>query len=225
MNKIMDEPKSVGWKNTTTVVLIVFGLCLAYAFLRYNIVRSVPFDNLPLYIANKAVALSATILIGLSFLLGPLARFWPNQFVPHLYLRKHLGVIGFGMAALHAIISMVLLNPAYYGKFYAASGKFNLIGESSLLFGILAFSIFSAISITSLPPLEKHMHPDQWKLVQRFGYLAYVLVLLHVGIMGYQGWFSPDSWKYGLASITLISSLFIVFVLIMRLIVIGYSKK
>ena len=80
----MDSPRSVGWKNTTIIVLIVFGLCLVYAFVRYNIVRSVPFDNFPLYIANKAVALSATILIGLSFLLGPLARFWPNAFIKHL---------------------------------------------------------------------------------------------------------------------------------------------
>ena len=221
----MTDPKSVGWKKTSAIVFIVFGLCLSYAIFRYNIVRNVPFDNLPLYIANKAVALAATILIGLSFLLGPLARFWPNQISPHLYLRKHLGVIGFGMASLHAIMSLVLLNPANYSRFYVQGGKFNLIGESSMLFGILAFLVFAAISITSLPPIEKHMHPDQWKTVQRFGYLAYIFVLLHVAIMGFQGWFRPESWQYGLASISLISTLFIIFVLVMRVIVIGYSPK
>ena len=221
----MSEGKSVGWGKTTTIVLVVFGLCLAYAYIRYNVVRNVPFDNFPLYIMNKAVAMAATILIGLSFLLGPLARFWPAQFSPHLYLRKHLGVIGFGLAALHAIMSLVLLNPANYSRFYVESGKFNLIGESSMMFGILAFLIFAAISITSLPPIEKHMHPDQWKLVQRCGYLAYIFVLLHVGIMGFQGWWRPDSWQYGLASISLISALFIIFVLVMRVLVIGFSKK
>ncbi len=219
------DVRSVGLKRTTYIVLIVFGLCLAYAYLRYNIVRSVPFDNFPLYISNKAVAMAATILIGLSFLLGPLARFFPKQFTTHLYLRKHLGVIGFGMAALHAIMSLVLLNPANYSRFYLESGKFNLIGEISMLFGILSFIIFAGIVVTSVPPIEKHMHPDQWKLVQRMGYLAYFFVLAHVVIMGFQGWFRPDSWQYGLASISLISALFIIFVLIMRVLVIGYSSR
>ena len=221
----MSEDRSVRWKQTTTIVLIVFGLSLFFAFIRYNIVRNVPFDNFPLFITNKAVALAATILIGLSFLLGPLARFFPNQFTPHLYLRKHLGMIGFGVASLHAMMSLVLLNPANYSRFYLEGGKFNLVGESSMLFGILAFLIFVAIFITSLPPMEKHMHPDQWKLVQRFGYLAYFFVLLHVGIMGYRGWFRSEAWQYGLASISLISALFIIFILTMRVLVISFSKK
>jgi DMSO/TMAO reductase YedYZ heme-binding membrane subunit len=221
----MNESKSVGWRQTATVVFVIVGLCIAYAFIRYNIVRNVPLDNLPLFILNKSISMAATILIGLSFLLGPLAQFFPKIFIPHLYLRKHLGVIGFGVAAMHAIMSLVLLNPAYYSKLYAESGKFNLIGESSMLFGILAFLIFSAISITSLPPIEKHMHQGQWKLVQRFGYLAYVFVLLHVTIMGFSGWFKPDSWQYGLASISLISALFIILVLLMRFLVIGFSKR
>ena len=221
----MDESKSVGWKKTATVVFIVFGLSVFYAIIRYNIVRNVPFDNLPLFIANKAVALSATILIGLSFLLGPLARFFPKAFVSQLYLRKHLGVIGFGVAALHAVMSLVLLNPSYYPRFYLEGGKLNLVGESAMLFGILSFLIFSAIFITSLPPIERHMHPNQWKVVQRLGYLAYIFVLMHVGIMGYGGWFRVESWQYGLASISLISALFIIFVLLMRVLVIVFSSK
>jgi DMSO/TMAO reductase YedYZ heme-binding membrane subunit len=210
-------------KKTWIIVLIIFGLSLSYAIIRYNIVRSVPFDNLPLYIANKAVVLSATILIGLSFLLGPLARFF-KQFIPHLYLRKHLGVIGFGMAALHAVMSFILLTPAYYPRFFSEGGKLTFIGELSMLFGILAFLIFAAISITSLPSVDEKMHPNQWKFIQRIGYLAYLLVLLHVGIMGYRGWFMADSYRFGLISISLVSSLFIIFVLIMRILVIAFKK-
>lgn len=221
----MEQGKSVGLKQVMIISLIVFGLSFLYAIIRYNLVRSVPFDNIPLFIANKSVALSATVLIGLSFLLGPLARFWPNQFVHHLYLRKHLGVFGFGMAALHSLMSLVLLNTAYYPKFFSAGGRLNLIGETSMLFGILAFLIFATISITSLPPLEKHMHPGQWKFVQRMGYLAYVFVLAHVTIMGFQGWFKSESWQFGLASISLISALFIIFVLIMRTVVIIFPHR
>lgn len=221
----MNESKSVGWKKTLSILLTVLGLCVLYAFIRYNVVRNVPFENFPLFISNKAVAMAATILIGLSFLLGPLARFWPNVFAAHIYLRKHLGVSGFGLAALHAIMSLVLLNPANYSRFYTESGKFNLVGESSMLFGILAFLIFATITITSLPPIANHMHPGQWKIVQRMGYLAYIFVLLHVVIMGFRGWFRPESWQYGMASISLISALFIIFVLLMRVLVIAFSSK
>lgn len=221
----MEQGKSVGLKQTMIIFLVVFGLSFLYAIVRYNLVRNVPLDNIPLFIANKAIALSATVLIGLSFLLGPLARFWPNQFSPHLYLRKHLGVLGFGVAALHSLMSLVLLNSAYYPKFFSAGGRLNLIGETSMLFGILAFLIFAAVSITSLLPLEKHMHPDQWKFIQRMGYLAYVFVLAHVAIMGFQGWFKSESWQFGLASISLISALFIIFVLLMRTLVIIFPYR
>lgn len=212
-------------KKTVIIILIVVGLSFLYAIVRYNLVRSVPFDNIPLYISNKAIALSATILIGLSFLLGPLARFWPNQFVPHLPLREHLGVFGFGLAALHAVVSLILLTPAYYPRFFAEDGRLNFIGETSMLFGVLAFLIFASITVTSLPPMEKQMDQIQWKFIQRLGYLAYVFVLAHVGIMGYRGWFRPEAWQYGLASISLISALFIIFVLVMRTLVIIFPRK
>lgn len=212
-------------KQATAISLIVFIATMLYAIVRYNVVRSVPIDNIPLYIFNKAVALSATILIGLSYLLGPLARFWPHQFTQHLYLRKHLGVFGFGIAALHAVISLILLTPAYYPRFFNADGKLTFIGESSMLFGVLAFVIFASITVTSLPSVEKNMDQSKWKFIQRLGYLAYVFVLAHVALMGFRGWFRPDSWQYGMASISLVSALFIIFVLIMRMLVILVKKK
>lgn len=212
-------------KKTLTIFLIVFGLSISYAVVRYNLVRSVPLDNIPLYISNKAISLSATILIGFSFLLGPLARFWPKPFVQQLPLRKHLGVLGFGLAALHAVVSLILLTPAYYPKFFSQNGQLNFIGETSMLFGILAFLVFAGITITSLPPVEKQMDQNQWKFVQRLGYLAYAFVLLHVAIMGYRGWFRPESWQFGLVSISLISALFIIFVLLMRMFVVLIKKK
>ena len=215
------------YESVTSVVITLTTLLssLGYAILRYNIVRNVPVESIPLYVSNKAIALSTVVLIGLSFLLGPLARFWPKQFVPHLYLRKSLGLTGFALAALHAMISLLLFSPAYYPRLFLANGKMNLIGESSMLFGILAFLIFAGISVISLPPIEKTMIPAQWKFVKRLGYLAYILVLFHVVSMGWNGWFLASAWKYGLASISLISALVIILVLVMRVLVIAFPKK
>lgn len=207
------------------VLLIVFFITLSYTFLRYNVVRSVPFENFPLYILNKSVALTATIMIGLSFILGPLVRFWPKTFESSLALRKYLGLLGFGTASFHALMSLILYSPSYYPKFFLKSGKMNLIGESSMLFGILAFAVFAVIAITSLPSVEQSLNEASWKRIQRLGYLAYFFVLLHVFIMGFSGWFKPEGWQYGLASISLISALVIILVLLMRVIVAVFPRK
>lgn len=211
-------------KQATVILLTTLTATLLYAILRYNIVRSVSFDHLPLFISNKAIALSATILIGLSFLLGPLARFFPDQFTPYLSLRKSLGVLGFGVASLHAILALILLKPAYYPRLFASDGQLNFTGEISMLFGVLALFIFTFVAISSLPSVEEKMQADSWKMVQRLGYLAYLLVLGHVTVMGFQGWFRPESWQYGLMSISLISAMVVVLVLLMRALVIVFPK-
>jgi len=216
--------KSVGWHETFTIFFITIILSLGYAFIRYNVIRDVPYDNIPLYISNKAIALASVILIGISFVMGPLARF-SQGIVRHLYLRKHLGLVGFALAAMHALMSMILLGPAYYGKLYAASGKLTLAGEGSMLFGVLAIVIFSIVSITSMPPISKHMHQDQWQFVQRLGYLAYIFVLLHVYVMSNAGWSKPDAYSYGFIPVSLLSVLVIIFVLLMRVLVMALPQK
>lgn len=212
------------WKKGAYISLFVFILSFVYAFVRYNIVRNVPYDQIPFFISNKVFALSSVIIIGLSFVLGPLAKFWPQTFVPKLYLRKSLGVFGFGTAAVHAVISSSIISPAYYPDFFDAAGKINLIGETTLLFGILAFSIFLIVAVSSIPAIEEKMGMERWKSVQRFGYLAYFLVLLHVGVMDFKDWSDPEAYKYLLIPISLIASLFIIFVFLVRIFA-GTFKK
>ncbi|MBI4084937.1 MAG: ferric reductase-like transmembrane domain-containing protein [Candidatus Liptonbacteria bacterium] len=213
------------WKKGIFISLFIVALSFLYAFLRYNVVRNVPYEQIPLFISNKVFALSSLIIIGSAFLLGPLAGFFPKTFLPKLYLRKPLGLIGFGVAALHSFISLAILNPSYYPKLFDASGKLNFVGETSLLFGILAFAVFSITAISSIPAIEERMRPEQWKRIQRLGYLVYFFVLMHVAIMGFKGWFDPASYKYGLVSISLISVLFIIFVFILRILAGVFKKK
>lgn len=216
--------KSVGWHETFTTFFIVTIFSLGYAIVRYNIIREVPFENVPLYISNKAIAMAATILIGISFVMGPLARF-SQGIVRHLYLRKHVGLVGFALAAMHTLMSMILLGPAYYSRLYLASGKLTLVGESAMLFGVLAIVVFSIVSITSMPPIFKHMDFKQWQFVQRLGYLAYIFVMLHVYVMAYKGWSNPDAYSYGFIPVSLLSVLVIVFVLLMRVLVMALPNK
>lgn len=213
------------WKSVLTTFAVVFLVLFTYAIVRYNVIKGVDAAYIPLYISNKAIAVTATILIGLSYLMGPLARFWPKTFAPKLPLRKHFGLFGFGLAVVHGIISLLLFNPSYYPKFFTEVGKLTIEGELSMLFGIIALFIFSIVAITSIPSVEKSMNQKKWLFVQRLGYLAFALVLFHVLFMGVSGWLRPETWPGGLLPMSLISFVIIAFVLLMRLIVLLSKRR
>ncbi len=213
-----------GLRAAAAIMAVVFALTFAYAIVRYNVIRGVPWEQLPLFISNKAIALAAVVFIALSYDFGPLARFWPKAFVPELPARKFFGLLGFGLAAVHALISLLIFSPAYYPKFFAEGGKLNLTGELSMLFGVLAFFIFLAAALTSLPPVAASMGRRQWQAVQRLGYLAFFLVLLHVFVMGFEGWLKPSGWPGGLLPISLVAFIAIAFTLVIRAVVIIFPE-
>ncbi len=213
------ETHKTNWNRAIRASLIVYVFVLGYAIVRYNVVRDVSLELIPLFINNKAIALTSVIIIGWSFILGPCARLWPSFFEKRLGLRKPLGLIGFGLAATHALMSLILLSPSYYAKFFLEGGKLNLMGESSMLFGVLSFVVFSVVSVSSFPSVEAKLDTLVWKRVQRLGYLAFFFTLLHVVIMGFSGWLKAESFKYGLASISLLSALVIIIVLLTRIFV------
>ena len=217
------EERKSGWKNVFISFVIIFLIVFAYAVLRYNVFKGVPIAQVPLYIMNKVFALVSVVLIGLSFAIGPVCRF-SKKFVSKLYLRKYFGLLGFGVASLHGLISLLLFNSAYYPKFFAEGGKLTMEGELSMLFGVLALFIFAIVSVTSVPSVEKGLHEKQWKFIQRIGYVAYVLVLLHVTVMGFVGWLKPSDWPGGLYPISMITFVIIAIVLLIRLIVAVFPK-
>ncbi|MBI2145038.1 hypothetical protein HYU18_01810, partial [Candidatus Woesearchaeota archaeon] len=108
-----------GFRQVAVISLVAFIAALAYAVVRYHVIKGVPWDDFPLYILNKAVSLAAVFLIAMSYEFGPLARFLPRVFVPLLPARKYLGLLGFGLAAVHAVMSLLLFSPAYYPKFFS----------------------------------------------------------------------------------------------------------
>ena len=139
----------------SVVATTLIAVALIYAVFRYNIVRGVPWEQLPLYITNKGIALSAVLLIALSYVIGPLTRFSPKTFSPWLTTRKYFGLLGFGLAAIHGIISLLIFDPSYYPRFFGENGKLDFNGELSMLFGVISIIIFSVVSISSLNTIEK----------------------------------------------------------------------
>ncbi len=205
--------------------VIIFLVVFAYAVIRYNVIKGTPWVELPFFVSNKAISLSAVVFIALSYTLGSLARFWPKTFVPALGLRKFFGLLGFGLAALHGLISLLIFSPVYYPKFFLESGELNLVGELSMLFGVLAFVVFALVAISSIPAVAKSMKPERWLAVQRVGYLGLVLVFFHVFVMGLQGWLKPSGWPGGLLPISLVAAIVIALALLVKITAMVFPKE
>lgn len=212
------------FSKITVPSLWVIALALIYAVVRYNVLKGVAWEHLPLYIFNKGIALSAVILIAFSYSIGPLSGFRPRTFSSLLPLRKYFGLLGFGLASTHAFISLLIFNQSYFPKFFAQNGQLNLTGELSMLFGVVALFIFSLVAISSLPSIEKSMAPKHWLTIQRLGYSAFALVMLHVFVMGLEGWLKPSGWPGGLLPISLVSFIIIALVLLLRIAIILFPK-
>ena len=217
----MPNPRGAARAIAATVLLSTF----AYAIIRYNIIKGVAWEHLPLFISNKAIALAAVVLIALAYLLGPLARFWPKRIVPLLGARQFFGLAGFGLGAVHGIGSLLLFTPANYPRFFLTDGTLSLTGELSMAFGVLSFLIFAVVAVTDLPGVTAAMAEDRWQAVQRLGYGGLLLVLLHVVVMGFQGWLQPSTWPGGLVPISLIAAIVIAVTLLLRIIVLMFPGE
>ena len=92
-----------------------------------------------------------------------------------------------------------------------------MIGELSLLFGVISFFIFAIVAITSLPSVEKEMDKGKWLKVQRMGYLAFASVGLHVLTMGLAGWLKPQDWPGGLLPISLVAFIVVMVTILLKI--------
>ena len=190
--------------------------CLAYAIVRYNVFKGVAWTHLPLYIVNKSAALAGVILIALAYLVGKLFG-GPNGTEPVRSKAKFLGLAGFAMITMHVLMSTVLLSPANYEKFYEASGKLNLTGEFTFLFGVLAYGCLLFPAITTLPHMYDALGMGRWLQAQHMGYAALALAGGHTFAMGAKGWIDLASWPGSMPPITLLGFLAALLALVVKL--------
>lgn len=131
-----------------------------------------------------------------------------------LQARKHIGIVSLWFLLLHVLMSMAILSPAYYSKFYEMNeytpyAKMNAVGEFSLCFGVLGTSLYAIMGVASLHSVASNMNMAQWDLI--YGAVAWGALLcgvMHVLIMGVQGWTAVDKWPGGLPPITMTSTIF-----------------
>ena len=58
----------------------------------------------------------------------------------------------------------------------------------------------------SRPPARgKAIGGQRWKRSQRLGYVALIFVVVHLVVMGVEGWLAPAGWNGGLPPISLVA--------------------
>ena len=88
-------------KKSLQVILGVFLFSLLYSVLRYHVVGDVGSKDFPLYVLNKAMALTGFILLTINFALGPAKGLGAD--VPDAWLaaRKEMGIVSFILILAH----------------------------------------------------------------------------------------------------------------------------
>ncbi len=194
-----------------SIIALVILFSIGYAIVRYHIVGPVPWKDFPFFILNKGISLAAFILLVCNFGLGPLNNIGVPVPAAWLNARKALGMTGFLLVLVHALMSFMLFSPSVYKQFFVADGTLTLFGGLSMLGGVLAFVVLWGYNMS----FQTHLRDDkafiQFITSRTFLLWAMLLGASHLFFMGYKGWLDPSGWHGGMPPVSLVA--FTIFVL------------
>jgi DMSO/TMAO reductase YedYZ heme-binding membrane subunit len=194
-------------QNNSSGGIITFTLLLAigYAVLRYHIVGTVPWKDFSFFILNKGLCLAAFILLTMNFAIGPLNNLGVRVSEGWLNARKAMGMTGFLLVLIHALMSFLLFSPSVYSKFFLANGTLTLFAGLSMFTGVLAFVVLWGYNMTFQTFMREDKAFIQFITSRRFMLFALLLGAAHLFFMGYEGWMNPSGWQGGLPPISLVA--------------------
>ena len=173
-------------------LLLTVGLgVFAYAILRYHVVKSVPWEHLPLYTTNKVFA-----VVGLAGLVG-------SRLAAGRECRQRFGLAGLWCTTVHVLMSLLLMGQNYFQKFYLETGKLTWQAELSMAAGVLGVGFLLWLLIATL----KTETQQQTSLVPGIARWTLLATALHLVFMGGAGWLNREDWAAakGLPAITLLA--------------------
>ena len=193
------------------IIAIVLALAIAYAVLRYHLAGPVPWKDFPFFILNKGLSLAAFVLLALNFGLGPIRKLGAPIPGSWLVARKAIGMTGFLLVLIHALMSFLLFRPEVYAQFFESNGTLTLLGGLSMLAGVLAFVVLWAYNLSFQTFLREDTAFIAFITSRKFLLVAFVFGGAHLLFMGYEGWMKPGGWHGGLPPISLVAfSVFVV---------------
>jgi hypothetical protein len=180
---------SVHDRGGIRIGILVFLISAIYATIRYNVMKDVPWSDWPVYTLNKVFGVSSLLLLVIAT-----ARY---HLRPTLSNGKILYLSGL-FGGIHILISCMLLNPAYYGKFFL-DGKLTAIAGFSMLTGAVSAVLF----------ISKAGGRKDRQITQITRSLTVIggLTGIHLAFQGFQTWMKPYEWPGFIPPLTLVSFL------------------
>ena len=157
----MEEQAHESKNSAGLIISVVLLFSIGYAIVRYHIAGPVPWKDFPFFILNKGISLAAFIMLTCNFGLGPLNNLGVKVPAGWLSARKALGMTGFLLVLIHALMSFLLFSPGVYAKFFEANGTLTLLGGLSMLGGVLAFVVLWGYNMS----FQTHLREDK-KFIQ-----------------------------------------------------------
>ena len=201
----METQPDTSRNSAGSIIAVTLILCFGYTILRYHIMGPVAWKDFPFFIMNKGISMSAFILLVFNFSFGPLRTLGLKLPDSWLAARKALGMTGFLLVLIHALMSFLMFNPNVYGKFFEENGTLTLLAGLSMLGGVLGFVFLWGYNLS----FQTHLREDK-KFIQFItsrGFLLFAMLFgaIHLFFMGYKGWLAPEEWHGGLPPISLVT--------------------
>jgi len=192
-------------KKTWITIIIVLALLLIYSFL---------FPLPPQTILIRFFALAGFFLLCVTLIIGPSFVCIGNVCASLIKHRRRIGVLSFVFVAIHFLFVLI------YSYNLSLMPIFSNIW---ILLALPALIILLVLAITSVNKIIQVFGFTQWKLLQRFVYLAFVLSFIHF-VFDTNGLFIPLA--KGIVFVNLAEASLIVFgVITILLQIIGFVKK
>ena len=201
----MSEPAIDKRNSAGAIIFVTLILAIGYAVLRYHIAGPVPWKDFPMFILNKGLCLAGFILLTFNFSLGPLRSLGVSVSEGWLNARKAMGMTGFLLILIHALMSFMLFSPAVYAQFFLDDGTMTLFGGLTMLFGVLGFVFLWGYNLSFQTFLREDTAFIHAITSRKVLMIAFVLGGLHLFFMGYEGWLKPAGWHGGLPPISLVA--------------------
>lgn len=195
----------------------VLSFFFLYATMRYVVFKGVDPVHLPIYIVNKVFSVSGIFFLATSYAFGKIRWLNFNNESKQIQFIKYTGLVGFSLIAMHVFMSLLIITPEYFPKFFDGN-MMNFKGEMTMLMGVLSLYFFTIPAITTIPFMQEAVGIKKWQQGQQMGYYGLLTSLVHTTIMGYSGWLDIEKWPGYLPPISLIGTIIAFIPLYLKLI-------
>lgn len=219
-NIIMHKPSGI--RDYVIALLLASALTIfmgCYLLIRRGYMFDAPLTADTLYVPNKVIVGTGMILLALTFLIGPITRYF-DHFDKWLSYRKEIGIVGGFFVFFHAIISYFFL-PI---KFPQSSMALDSLTFGS---GLIGTFLLIFLFILSFKKITQLIEGSRWWFLQRMGLRMVILVaLIHVYSMKWNGWMkwlkqggtpTTELANPQMAGLGILVMLFVTWVVIVRL--------